>query len=176
MDAQIMSADALRRIFQRGWLAISNFMAESIKRPRATECRSHLFEAMRVEQSPLRPLRGQRRLDGGVGDRPQPRSLDSAHRSGRAGGDHQDPPTTVLLPRRTAHPFGPPPHFASAPALALGNPAQSRPGPIASSATPCLTAAAIGPPTSPPSTNYPNVPQPRARSASERLLLRPVPR
>ena len=47
MDAQIMSADALRRIFQRGWLAISNFMAESIKRPCATECRSHLFEAMR---------------------------------------------------------------------------------------------------------------------------------
>ena len=30
MDAQIMSADALRRIFQRGWLAISNFMAESM--------------------------------------------------------------------------------------------------------------------------------------------------
>ena len=32
-------------------------------------------------------------------------SLDGAHRSGRAGGDHQDPPTTVLLPRRTAHPL-----------------------------------------------------------------------
>ena len=39
-----------------------------------------------------------------------------------ATGDHQDPPTTLLLPRRTAHPLGAPPHFASSPALALGKP------------------------------------------------------
>ena len=140
MDAHIRSADALRRIFQRGWLAISNFMAESIKIPCATECRSHLFEAMRVEPSPLRLLRGQCRLDGGAGDRPQPRSLDRMHRSGRAGGDHQDPPTRLLLPRRTAHPLGPPPHFASATGLALGKPVQSRPGTIPSAASPVLTA------------------------------------
>ena len=38
-----------------------------------------------------------------------PRSLDRAHRAGRAGGDHQDPPKAVLLPRRTAHPLGPSP-------------------------------------------------------------------
>ena len=62
------------------------------------------------------------------------------HRAGRAGGDHQDPPAAVLLPRRTAHPLGPSPHPASAPALALGKPVQSRPGPIASPATPSLTA------------------------------------
>ena len=48
MVAQIGFADALRRFFQRGWLAISNFMAKSIKRPCGTECRSHLFEAMRI--------------------------------------------------------------------------------------------------------------------------------
>ena len=45
--------------------------------------------------------------------------LDGAPRSGPAGGDHQDPPTTLLLYGRTAHQFGPPPHFASSPALAL---------------------------------------------------------
>ena len=77
-----------------------------------------------VESSPVGPLRRQRRLAGGAGDRPQPGSLDSAHRPGRATGDHQDPPAAVLLPRRTAHPFGAPPHFTSSPALALGKPVQ----------------------------------------------------
>ena len=57
-----------------------------------------------TEPSPLGALRRQRSLAGGAGDGPQPGSLDGAHRSGRACGDHQDPPTTVLLPRRTAHP------------------------------------------------------------------------
>ena len=57
-----------------------------------------------------------------------PGSLDGAHRSGRATGDHQDPPAAVLLYRRTAHPLGAPPHFASAPALALEKPVQSRLG------------------------------------------------
>ena len=72
---------------------------------------------------------------------------------GRADGDHQDPPVAGLLYRRTAHP-------ASSPALALGNPVQSYPGPIARPATPALTAAsATGPPTSPSPTNQPNVSQ-----------------
>ena len=84
--------------------------------------------------------RRQRRLAGGTGDGPQPRPLDSAHRSGRAGGDHQDPPAAVLLPGRTDHPLGTPPHTASATALALGSPVRSCPGPIARPATPCLTA------------------------------------
>ena len=66
--------------------------------------------------------------------------LDGAARSGRAGGDHQDPPATLLLPGRTAHPQGPPPHFASAPALALAKPVQSRPGTAARDSTPSLTA------------------------------------
>ena len=65
----------------------------------------------------------------------------AAHRSGRATGDHQDSATAVLLPRRTAHPLGTPPHPASTQALALGNPVQSRPGPTASHSTPSLTAA-----------------------------------
>ena len=95
-----------------------------------------------VEPSPLGPLRRQRRLAGGTGDGPQHRPLDSAHRSGRAGGDHQDPPAAVLLPGRTDHPLGAPPHTASATALALGSPVRSCPGPIARPPTPCLTAAA----------------------------------
>ena len=53
----------------------------------------------------------------------------------------QDPPSSVLLPRWTAHPLGTPPHPASTQALALGNPVQSRPGPTASHSTPSLTAA-----------------------------------
>ena len=77
------------------------------------------------------------------GHRPQPGPLDGAHRSGRVGGDHQDPPTTLLLPRRTAHPLGAPPHFASSPALALGNPVQWCPGAVARPAIPSLTAARL---------------------------------
>ena len=58
------------------------------------------------------------------------------------------PPTTLLLHGRTAHPLGAPPHFASAPALALGNPVQSRPRSIASAAISGLTApSAPNPPT-----------------------------
>ena len=72
---------------------------------------------------------------------PQPGSLDGAHRSGRASGYHQDPPTTLLLPRRTADPLGPPPHFASSPALALGSPVQWRPGTIASPSISGMTTA-----------------------------------
>ena len=39
--------------------------------------------------------------------------LGSAHRSGRATGDHQDPAATLLLYGRTAHPLGAQTHFAS---------------------------------------------------------------
>ena len=46
----------------------------------------------------------------------------------------------VLLPGRTAHPLGTPPHPAAATAVALGNPVQSRPGTAASDSTPSLTA------------------------------------
>ena len=107
---------------------------------RDRECHSRPQVRRGVEPSPLGPLPRQRRLAGRPGDRPQPGTLDGAHRSGPAGGDHQDPLTTLLLPCRTAHPLGAPPHFASAPALALGNPVQSRPGTAARSAISCLTA------------------------------------
>ena len=79
-------------------------------------------------------------LAGRPGDGPQPGTLDGAHRSGRATGYHQNPATTLLLYGRTAHQFGPPTHFTSSPALALGSPVQSRPRSIASLATPSLTA------------------------------------
>ena len=69
-------------------------------------------------------------------------------------------------------PLGPPPHFASAQALALGNPVQPRPGSIASPAIACLTA-----PTAPdPSTRLPNRPieshRPGPRLSSPCMLSR----
>ena len=80
-------------------------------------------------------------LAGGPGDGPQPGPLDRPHRPGSADRDHQDPPTTGLLPGRTAHPLGTPVDSASAPALALGNAVQPRPRPAASDSTPSLTAS-----------------------------------
>ena len=93
--------------------------------------------------------------------------LDRAHRSGRATGNHQDPPAAVLLYRRTAHPQGAPPHLASSPALALGKPVQWRSGTIASAAISGLTAPLA--PTYPP--DYSTASKTRARSVPERLLL-----
>ena len=61
--------------------------------------------------------------------------------SGRADRDHQDPQAAGLRSGGTAHPLGAPPHFASPPALALGNPVQSRLGPAASHSIPGLTAS-----------------------------------
>ena len=61
-----------------------------------------------------------RRLAGRAGARPQPGPLDSAHRSGRAPGNHQNPSAALLLPGRTAHPLGTPPHPAPPQRLALG--------------------------------------------------------
>ena len=78
-------------------------------------------------------------LAGGTGHGPQPGPLDRAHRSGRDGGDHQDPPAAPLFPGRTHHPQGPAPHTASAQALALGNPVPLRLGAVAGHATPLLT-------------------------------------
>ena len=103
---------------------------------RDRECHPRPQVRRGVEPSPLGPLRRQRRLAGRPGARPQPGPLDSAHRSGRATGNHQNPQATLLLPRRTAHQFGAPPHFASSPALALAKPVQWRPGAIARPATP----------------------------------------
>ena len=74
----------------------------------------------RAEPSPLGPLRRQRRLAGRPDDGPQPGPLDGADRSGRADSHHQDPPSAVLLPGRTAHPLGTPVDPASSGSLALG--------------------------------------------------------
>ena len=82
--------------------------------------------------------------------------------------------TTKTLRRRffslagRHHPQGAPPHFASSPALALGNPVQSRPGSVASPAISCLRRL-----THPP--DYPTAPQTRATPVRECLLLRPLP-
>ena len=89
---------------------------------------------------PANPEPAEGGLAGRPGHRPQLGTLDNSHRSGRATGNHQDPPTTLLLYGRTAHQFGPPPHFTSSPALALGKPVQWRPGTIARPAIPNLTA------------------------------------
>ena len=118
----------------------------------------------RRSRRPL-PLRRQRRLAGRPGDRPQPGTLDRAHRSGRAGGDHQDPPTTLLLYGRTVHPLGAPPHFTSSPALALGNPVQWRPRTIASPSISSLTARLA--PAHP--LDFPTASKTRAKSVPERL-------
>ena len=91
------------------------------------------------QSSPLGALPCQRSLAGGTGHGPQPGPLDRAHRSGRDGGDHQDPPAAPLFPGRTHHPQGPAPHTASAQALALGNPVPLRLGAVAGHATPLLT-------------------------------------
>ena len=106
----------------------------------------------------------------------KPGPLDSADRSGRAGGDHQDPPAAVLLPGRTDHPLGAPPHSASATALALGGAVQPRPGPIARPATPCLTApSATGRHqanrTSPANSRHSGLPVPLAASSPRYLAL-----
>ena len=105
----------------------------------------------RAEPSPLGTLRRQRRLAGRAGHRPQPGPLDQSHRSGRAGGDHQDPPAALLVPGRTPHPQGPSAHSASAPGMALAKPVRQRPGGTARPATPFLTAptASAAPPRHP---------------------------
>ena len=67
--------------------------------------------------------------------------LDGADWSGRADRDHQDPQAAGLRSGGTDHPLGATPHFASPPALALGNSVQSRLGPAASHSVPGLTAS-----------------------------------
>ena len=95
----------------------------------------------RAEPHAVGALRRQRRLAGGPGDAPSPGPLDGADWSGRADRDHQDPQATGLRSGGTDHPLGAPPHFASPPALALGNPVQSRLGPAANHSIPGLTAS-----------------------------------
>ena len=89
--------------------------------------------------------------------------LDGADRSGRTDRNHQDPQAAVLLPGRTDHPLGAPPHSASPPALALGIPVHSRLGPAASH----FHSRPDGQPATDPTS-----PQTRATPVRERSLLR----
>ena len=93
----------------------------------------------RPQPPPLGPFSRQRRLAGRTSHCPLSGTLDHAHRFGRAGDDHQDPQATFLLPGRTAHPQGTPPHPTSPPGLALAKPVQSGPRTIARTAAPLLT-------------------------------------
>ena len=147
------------------WLSRPTIAATPRSRtPSATEVR-------RGAQPPaLGPRLRQRCLADGAGHRPQSGPLDWAHRSGRAGGNHQDSPTTLLLPDRAAHPLGTPPHPASSPRLALGKPVRQRSGPIARPAAPLMTTptASDHPP------HYPIAWPTRARLAPQCLLLPPA--
>ena len=69
--------------------------------------------------------------------------LDNAHRPGRTGGNHQDPPATLLLPGRTHHPQGAPSHPAPAPRLALAKPVQPRSRQTTRPAAPFLIAPTV---------------------------------
>ena len=118
----------------------------------------------------------QRRLVGRSGTGSQPRPLDLPHRSGGAGGDHQDPQTTLLRPGRTTYTLGPPPHPAPSPALALGNTVRWRTDQTALPAAPCLTAVpANGTPASDSSTGQTRAPSTRAGQTGEGSLPPPDP-
>ena len=105
---------------------------------------------------------------------------DGADRSGRADRDHQDPSATVLLPGRTAHPLGTPPHPASATALALPR-VQSRPGTAASTFhsqpdDPSATDPPSGQPNAPANSRQSGPRAPLAASSPRHLALPNVPR
>ena len=97
-----------------------------------------------------------------------------AHWTARTGLGEQVVTTKTLRRRFFSlaghHPLGPSPHPASSPALALGNPIQSRPGSTASHSTPGLTAPSA---TELP-TAQPNSPQTRATLVRERFLPCPL--
>ena len=90
--------------------------------------RSATSSTASAEPSPLGPLRRERGVARGAGDRPQPRPLDGAARARRGNRDDQDAQAALLRSRRTAHPLGPALDPAPPEALALGRPVGSRPG------------------------------------------------
>ena len=95
----------------------------------------------RAEPSPLGPLRRERGVARGAGDRAQPRPLDGAARARRGNRDDQDAQAALLRSRRTAHPLGPALDPAPREALALGWPVGSRPGAVTGATAPGLTPA-----------------------------------
>ena len=139
----------------------------------------------RAEPSPLGPLRRERGVARGAGDRAQPRPLDGAPRARRGNRDDQDAQAALLRSRRTAHPFCPALDPAPPEALALGWPVGSRAGAVTGATAPGLTPAhSAGPaprlapacPRTPraPSRRRPQRPR-AALSDAERRLLAPAP-
>ena len=92
---------------------------------------------------PANPEPAEGGLAGRPSDGPQSGPLDNAHRPGRTGGNHQDPPATLLLPGRTHHPQGAPSHPAPAPRLALAKPVQPRSRQTTRPAAPFLIAPTV---------------------------------
>ena len=130
------------------WLRLNVLPSSMSPTPRRDRKRHPRSQVRRGPQPPpMGAFPRQRRLAGRTeldpytirGHCAQLGPLDHAHRAGRAGGHHQDPAPTLLLPGRTHHPQSPPHHPASPPGLALAKPIQQCPGPIAPSATPFLT-------------------------------------
>ena len=131
----------------------------------------------RAEPSPLGPLRRERGLARGAGDRAQPRPLDGAPRARRGNRDDQDAQAALLRSRRTAHPLCPALDPAPPEALALGRAAGSRARATTGATAPGLTPAhSAGPaPRLAPACPRTLAPAPSAPpSRAERRLLAPV--
>ena len=137
----------------------------------------------RVEPSPLGPLRRERGVARGAGDRAQPRPLDGAPRARRGNHDDQDAQAALLLSRRTAHPLCPAVDSAPPEALALGRAAGSRARATTGDTAPGLTlahSADPGPrlaPACPRTPRAPSRPHPQRPRAvlSDGFWLRPAP-
>ena len=117
-----------------------NWKPTTADTPRSRTRSATLKYGVGLNHLPLRALCRQRRLDGRAGTGPQPGPLDGPHRSGGAGGDHQDPQTTLVLPGRTAYTLGAPSHSASPAALALGDTVRPRTGQTANHSVTEVTA------------------------------------
>ena len=131
---------------------------------------------------PSGPLRRQRGVARGAGDRTQPGSLDGAAGARRGDRHDQDAQAALLCPRRTAHPFRPALDPAPPDALALGRATGSRARATTGATAPGLTPGSQRRPGSEPRASTPAhasrtpAPVPSApQSCAERRLLAPAP-
>ena len=129
----------------------------------------------RAEPSARRPLRRERGVARGAGDRAQPRPLDGTAGARRGNRHDQDAQAALLRSRRTAHPLGPALDPAPPEALALGRAAGSRARAATGDTAPGLTPAhSAGPgprlaPACPRAPRAPSRPRPqRPRAAPAR--------
>ncbi len=136
----------------------------------------------RAQPSPLGPLRRERGVARGAGDRAQPRPLDGTARARRGNRHHQDAQAALFRPRRTAHPLGTALDPAPPQALALGRSAGSRARATTGDTAPGLTPAhSAGPgprlaPACPRTPRAPQLPRPQRPRAtlSDGSWLRPA--